>query len=149
MKAVTGHEIGHYVLDHVWRSILVLSITAILVLFLTARLYPVAARLLGSKAPISDIRGLPVLVFVAGTLATLASPILNTLTRVGEAEADAYSLQTARLPDALAGALLKTAEYRYPRPGPLEEAIFYTHPSVENRILRAMEWKAANTGSAE
>ena len=149
VKAVTGHEIGHYVLDHVWRSILVLSITAILVLFLTARLYPVAARLLGSKAPISDIRGLPVLVFVAGTLATLASPILNTLTRVGEAEADAYSLQTARLPDALAGALLKTAEYRYPRPGPLEEMIFYTHPSVENRILRAMEWKAANTGSAE
>lgn len=39
-------------------------------------------------------------------------------------------------------ALLKTAEYRYPRPHPLEEALFYTHTSVERRVLRAMEWKA-------
>ena len=148
VKAVTGHEIGHYVLGHVWRTVLVLSVTAILVLFLTARLYPVAARLLGSKAPIDDIRGLPVLVFVAGTLATLASPITNTLTRVGEAEADAYSLETVGLPDALSGALVKTAEYRYPRPGALEEMIFYTHPSVENRIMRAMEWKAQNAAAA-
>ncbi len=148
VKAVTGHEIGHYVLGHVWRSVLVLSGTAILVLFLTAKLYPAAARLFDSKAPIDDIRGLPVLAFVAGALATLASPITNTLTRVGEAEADAYSLETVGLPDALAGALIKTAEYRYPRPGALEEMIFYTHPSVENRILRAMEWKAANLQEA-
>ena len=88
------------------------------------------------------------LVFVAGTLATLASPITNTLTRVGEAEADAYSLETVGLPDALSGALVKTAEYRYPRPGALEEMIFYTHPSVENRIMRAMEWKAQNAAAA-
>lgn len=148
VKAVTGHEIGHYVLGHVWRTVVVLSVTAILVLFLTARFYPAAARLLGSKAPIQDIRGLPTLVLVAGTLATLASPITNTLTRVGEAEADAYSLQTVGLPDALSGALMKTAEYRYPRPGALEEVIFYTHPSVENRIMRAMEWKAQNAAAA-
>ncbi len=48
------------------------------------------------------------------------------------------------LPDALATALVKTAEYRYPRPGVLEEAVFYNHPSVERRVLTAMEWKAAH-----
>jgi STE24 endopeptidase len=64
------------------------------------------------------------------------------MTRIGESEADAYSLRTVNLPDALAGALVKTAEYRYPRPHPVQEALFYTHPSVESRVRRAMEWKA-------
>jgi STE24 endopeptidase len=75
-------------------------------------------------------------------LGLLALPISNTLTRVGESEADAYSLRTVDLPDALSGALVKTAEYRYPRPGRLEEILFYSHPSVETRVRRAMEWKA-------
>jgi STE24 endopeptidase len=46
------------------------------------------------------------------------------------------------LPDALAGALVKTAEYRYPRPSALQEIMFYSHPSVETRVRRAMDWKA-------
>ena len=64
-----------------------------------------------------------------------------------ETEADRYSLQTVNEPDALATALVKTAEYRYPRPSALEEALFYTHPSVEKRALMAMEWKAAHPDS--
>ncbi len=68
--------------------------------------------------------------------------MINAVVRLGETEADAYSMEHVGLPDAMATALLKTAEYRYPRPHPLEEALFYTHPSVERRVLRAMEWKA-------
>jgi len=37
---------------------------------------------------------------------------------------------------------VKTAEYRYPRPGAVEEFLFYDHPSVERRVRTAMEWKA-------
>ncbi|BDW80570.1 putative metalloprotease YhfN [Erythrobacter sp. Dej080120_24] len=144
VRAVTGHEIGHYVLGHVWRSIGVLSVLAVAVFFLTARTYPFFARLFGSSAAIDDVRGLPVFLFVVGLFFTLAQPITNTLTRVGEREADQYSLETVNLPDALSGALIKTAEYRYPQAGPVEEAIFYTHPTVENRVRAAMEWKAAN-----
>ena len=47
-------------------------------------------------------------------------------------------------PDALSTALVKTAEYRYPRPNSIEEIIFYDHPSVEARVRKAMEWKAAH-----
>jgi len=148
VRAVTGHEIGHYVLGHVWRQIIVLSLLAVGVFFLTARAYPAIARLFGSSVPIDDVRGLPVFLFVVGLFATLAQPIINTMIRVGEREADAYSLETVGLPDALAGALIKTAEYRYPQAGPIEEAIFYTHPTVENRIRTAMEWKAANASNA-
>jgi STE24 endopeptidase len=55
-----------------------------------------------------------------------------------------YSLQTENRPDALSTALVKTAEYRYPRPNAVEEFIFYDHPSVERRVRTAMEWKAAH-----
>lgn len=144
VRAVTGHEVGHYVLGHVWRSVGVLSALAIAVFFLSAKSYDWFARKFGSSAALCDVRGIPVLMFVVGLFFTLATPISNGLTRVGEREADAYSLATVGLPDALSGALIKTAEYRYPLAGPLEETLLYTHPTVENRIRAAMEWKAAN-----
>ena len=142
VRAVTAHEIGHYVLDHVWRSVLVLSLVAVLAFLLVDRLYPWAARLLGSRAALGDPAGLPVLVLLLSLAALLAQPVLNTMSRRAEIEADQYSLRTARLPDALASALVKTAEYRDPRPHPLQEWLFYTHPSVERRVRMAMDWKA-------
>lgn len=145
VRAVTGHEIGHYVLGHVWRSVLVLSVLAVIFFFLTDRLFARFARLFGSKVTeIGDPRGLPVFLFVLSFLGVFAVPVANSLTRISESEADAYSLQMVNLPDALSGALVKTAEYRYPRPHPVQEALFYSHPSVERRVARAMEWKAKN-----
>ncbi len=142
VKAVTGHEIGHYVLGHIWRIVVVFSLLAIALFFLADRLFPWFARKFGSSASIADPTGLPVLLFVVGLLGQIAQPLTNGMTRIGEREADNYSLQTVNLPDALAGALIKTAEYRYPRPSALQEFLFYTHPSVEWRARNAMEWKA-------
>jgi STE24 endopeptidase len=144
VRAVTGHEIGHYVLGHVWRSIIVLSLLAIVFFLLIDRLYPRVAAKFGCTAPLSDPAGLPVVLFMVQALALLAEPVSNTLSRVDEAEADRYSLRTVNLPDALASALVKTAEYRNPRPGAVEELIFYTHPSVESRVRTAMRWKAGH-----
>ena len=142
VKAVTGHEVGHYVLGHVWRSVAVFSLLAVLLFFLADRPYPRAVRWMDSNAAIDDAAGLPVLMAIITVLGVFALPVTNSLTRIGESEADAYSLRTVNLPDALAGALVKTAEYRYPRPHPVQEMLFYTHPSVETRVRRAMEWKA-------
>lgn len=144
VKAVTGHEIGHYVLGHVWRTVILFTALSLLFFFLVDRLFPAFARLFGSRATLSDPAGLPVLFFMASLFGLLATPIVNANTRVGEREADQYSLETVNLPDALASALVKTAEYRYPRPTRAQEMLFYTHPSVERRVLSAMEWKAAN-----
>ncbi len=142
VRAVTGHEIGHYVLGHIWRQVIVLSLLAVLFFFLADRLYPRFAKAFGSRAGIADPTGIPVLIFIISFLSLFAVPVSNSMTRIGESEADAYSLRTVNLPDALSGALIKTAEYRYPRPGAVEEMLFYTHPSVERRIRAAMEWKA-------
>jgi STE24 endopeptidase len=150
VRAVTGHEIGHYVLGHVWRTVALLAVLAIVGFFLADRLFPRFASLFGSNATIADPQGLPVLIFIVGLLFLFAQPALNAVIRQGEREADNYSLRTVNLPDALASALVKTAEYRYPRPSALQEALFYTHPSVEWRVRNAMEWKAkhkANSGT--
>lgn len=144
VRAVTGHEAGHYKLGHVWRYVVIFPMLAMAFFFLLDRLFAPTARMLGSDARLDEPRGLPVFAVVGSILGLLVTPLTNTLTRVGETEADIYSLQTVDEPDALATALVKTAEYRYPRPSPLEEALFYTHPSVEKRALRAMEWKAAH-----
>jgi STE24 endopeptidase len=144
VRAVTGHEAGHYKLGHVWRSAAALPLLAMLFFFLLDRLFAPAARMLGSDAKLDEARGLPVFAVVGAILGLLLTPLTNTLTRLGEAEADQYSLETVNEPDALATALVKTAEYRYPRPSLIEEFVFYSHPSVEKRVLRAMAWKAAH-----
>jgi STE24 endopeptidase len=122
----------------------VFSLLAILLFFLADRLFPRFARWFGSTATIGEPRGVPVLAFLVSLFGLLAMPVSNAMSRIGESEADAYSLRTVNEPDGLASALVKTAEYRYPRPHPVQEAIFYTHPSVERRVRRAMERKAAN-----
>lgn len=149
VKAVTGHEVGHYVLGHAWRTVALIAVLAIIGFFLADRLFPVFARAFGSKASIADPVGLPVLLFIVGLVSLFAQPVFNAVTRQGEREADNYSLRTANLPDALAGALVKTAEYRYPRPSALQEALFYTHPSVEWRVRNAMDWKAKQLAKAK
>ena len=144
VRAVTAHEIGHYVLKHTWWGILVFSLTAIVMFWLADRLFPRFARLFGSNARLSDPRGFPILVFMVSALSLLALPLINSFSRTLESQADAYSLRTENRPDALSSALVKTAEYRYPRPNKLEEIVFYDHPSVEARVRTAMEWKAAH-----
>jgi hypothetical protein len=47
----------------------------------------------------------------------------------------------AREPHGEAEVLLKLTEYRKAEPGPLEEIIFYTHPSTRTRIYDAMRWR--------
>ncbi|MGB7904968.1 MAG: M48 family metalloprotease [Steroidobacteraceae bacterium] len=144
VKAVTGHEIGHYVLGHSWRRVMLMSLLAVVFFYLADRSFPKFARAFGSGANISDPAGLPVLVFMVSLFLLFAQPALNGMIRMGENQADQYSLETVNLPDALATALVKTAEYRDPRPGRLQEVLFYTHPSVERRVRRAMDWKASH-----
>jgi STE24 endopeptidase len=144
VRAVTAHEIGHYVLGHVWRSVLLFSLIVMIAFFIADRSYSRVARALGSRAALSSPTSLPVIMVMLSVLLLLAQPVINASIRRGEIEADQYSLATAKLPDAMASALVKTAEYRYPRPHPLQELLFYTHPSVERRVRMAMDWKAAN-----
>jgi len=142
VKAVTGHEIGHYVSGHVWNMIGMATVLSMLFFYFTDTMFLNVGRRLGTTSEIGDHCGIPVLLLCVSFLSLLAQPITNFVVRRGETEADQYSYHTVNLPDAMATALVKTAEYRDPRPHPVQEFIFYSHPSVERRVKAAMEWKA-------
>jgi STE24 endopeptidase len=146
VRAVTGHEIGHYVLKHTWWGITFASILAVVLFWMADRTFPWFAQRFGTSAALPEPRGLPVLMFMVSFFGVLALPVINSFSRTLEAQADMYSLQTENLPDALSTSLVKTAEYRYPRPNRIEEIVFYDHPSVESRVRTAMQWKAAHPG---
>jgi STE24 endopeptidase len=147
VRAVVGHEMGHYVLGHGYRIAGFVALLFMLGFYVTHRLYPAVVRIFGGSTAIADIRepaGMPVLFLVVTLVTTLATPLLNTFTRVAEHAADDYSLAVVGEPDGLSSALIKTVEYRKASPGRVEEFLFHSHPSVENRIRNAMRWKAAH-----
>jgi STE24 endopeptidase len=147
VRAVTGHEIGHYVLKHSWFGLVFFSLLAIALFWVADRTFPWFARRFGSDAGIAEPRGVPIVFFIVALISLLILPLLNSFSRMLETQADRYSLETENRPDALSTALVKTAEYRYPRPGAVEEVMFYDHPSVERRVRAAMEWKATHPAS--
>ena len=146
VRGVVGHEMGHYVHQHALWLTAFEVVMAGLAFFLIDRLFPLARRLLGAGrvTGLSDPAGLPVLAAIGAVLGLLSTPVANFTSRWAEADADHFSMVHANAPDGLSKALIKTAVYRAPSPGALEEFLFYDHPAVGNRIRAAMEWKAAH-----
>ncbi len=150
VRGVVGHEMGHYERGHVLWGALFFACLALAGLWLAQLAFPAVDRLVRTGASgIADPAGLPTLSVIIATLGLLATPLTNTATRLQESDADAFSLRVAHEPTGLAKALVKTIEYRADSPGPVEEAIFYDHPSVRRRVQRAMDWKAAHLALAE
>jgi STE24 endopeptidase len=99
----------------------------------------------------TDVAVLPLAVIGLSVYFFLLTPVTNTITRTMEFEADMYGLNAARQPDGEANVDLMLGEYRKLDPGPVEEFVFFDHPSGRTRITAAMRWKAEHpeTASAE
>jgi Zn-dependent protease with chaperone function len=152
IREVMAHEMGHYVLNHGAKLLTYLGIFVLVGFALTRILFDCVVRRWGDKwgvHGIADPAGLPLLALIFCTLLFLATPLLNTVVRVTEREADAFGINTAREPDGMAEVALKLGAYRKLNPTPLEEFIFYDHPSGRARIRMAMDWKAANLSAGE
>ena len=152
IRAVMAHEMGHYVLNHGAKLLTYLGIFVLVGFALTRVLFDAAVRRWGEKwgvRGVADPAGLPLLALILSTLLFLATPLLNTVVRVTEREADAFGINTSREPDGMAEVALKLGAYRKLNPTSLEEFIFYDHPSGRARIRMAMDWKAANLPAGE
>jgi STE24 endopeptidase len=147
IQAVMGHEMGHYVLNHVYKSMeFFLIVIVVGFAFLRWSLQWSLARW-GARwqvQGVGDTAVLPLVVLLTSIFFFVLTPILNTGTRTAEKEADMYGLNASRQPDGFAQAAIHLAEYRKMSPGPVEEWIFYDHPSGRDRIHSAMTWKAEN-----
>jgi len=147
IESVMGHEMGHYVLHHLYKGLLEVAVVIAVGFALIAWAFERFRLRFADRWKIrgvGDVAGLPLALLLFTVYAFLTTPVINTITRTMEAEADMYGLNAAREPDGEAQVDLKLSEYRKLDPSPLEEFIFYDHPSGRTRIYMAMRWKAEN-----
>ena len=145
IEAVLGHEMGHYVLNHVFIGITWFGLVILVAFLFLDWGYRGLVNVFGGNwdvRSIEDPAGLPVFVALLSIFFVLATPVTNTISRTLEAQADIFGLNAARQPDGFATATLKLGEYRKLDPTPLEEFVFYDHPSGRTRIFGAMRWNA-------
>jgi STE24 endopeptidase len=147
IQSVMGHEMGHYVLNHVYKDFIFMFLVIVIgFAFLRWTLNWSLSRW-GERWQIrgvGDTAVLPLVFLIGSVFLFVLTPILNTHVRTAEAEADMYGLNASRQPDGFAQAAIHLGEYRKMNPGPIEEWIFFDHPSGRNRIYAAMRWKAEN-----
>jgi Zn-dependent protease with chaperone function len=152
VTAVVGHEMGHYVLNHVYKGMVFIGVI-IVAAFATLRwAFDALQARYGARwgiRGVGDVAGLPLLLVLFSAFLFVLTPVTNTITRTMEAEADNYGVNVAREPDGFAQAALHLSEYRKMKPGPVEEFVFYDHPSGWNRIHRVMVWKAEHLNDAD
>ena len=147
IQAVMGHEMGHYVMNHIPKLLFFLGVVIVISF---AYLYwglGWALERWGARwaiREVSDPAVLPLAALMTGILFFALTPVMNTVTRVQEKEADMFGLNAARQPDGFAQAAIHLSEYRKMRPGTLEEFVFFDHPSGYDRIHSAMVWKGQN-----
>jgi STE24 endopeptidase len=147
IQAVMGHEMGHYVLHHIYKDILFIGVVIVIAFALLQCSLRWSLQLWGVKwniRGIGDTAVLPLVFLLVSIFGFFLTPIMNTETRTNEGEADMYGLNASRQPDGFAQAAIHLGEYRKMNPGPIEEWIFFDHPSGRNRIYAAMRWKAEN-----
>jgi len=147
IKAVLGHEMGHYVLNHVWKEPILLALMvgfafALLSVGLDRALVRFGPRL--KIAERADPAGLPLVFALFSVIFFLLTPLQNLIIRSYEAEADAFGLNASREPYGWAMAAMRLSTYRKISPGKFEEFVFYDHPSGYQRVHAAMIWLKEN-----
>lgn len=147
VRAVVAHELGHQ------RHLHLVLLAAFMTLLVAAGLliaemsFEWVARATGNSSGISTPGGLSTLFVIFSCYSLLTTPLVNTVERTIEADADGYGLELAREPDGMARALLASSDYRASSPSVVEEAVFYDHPSVRSRIYKAMQWKTGHAAA--
>ena len=147
IEAVMGHEMGHYVLNHIYTGLMEIGILTVIGFAIVGSLFErlrTRREATWKVRSVIDIAGVPIFALLFTAYFFVITPLTNTLVRAQEYEADLFGLNTARQPDGFAQISLKLSESRKLDPGLWEERIFYDHPSGRTRIYTAMRWKAEN-----
>jgi STE24 endopeptidase len=143
VRAVMGHEIGHYSLHHIMSNLLMLLVVIAITFALANVIFKRLSR--GERWGVRDVAdpaGMPLLFAIISFLGIVSMPINNNIVRFHESQADIFGLNAAREPDGFAEAALLLSEYRKMEPSAFEEWFFYDHPSGYARVHMAMQWKA-------
>jgi STE24 endopeptidase len=151
IETTMGHEMGHYVLNHEYKGLVMFGVVVVIGFAFLSWCINFGLARWGEQWGIremTDVAVLPLAIIGLSVYFFLLTPVTNTITRTMEFEADMYGLNSARQPDGEANVDLMLGEYRKLDPGPVEEFIFFDHPSGRTRITAAVRWKAEHPESA-
>lgn len=146
---VFGHEMGHYVMHHIWIGISLACLGTLLLLYIAHTVL----RRLGYR--MDDYASLPALLLVFAVCNFLGEPVMNSISRIQEHDADIYGLEVMHgvVPDpqqaaAQAFQIMGEISLADPSPSPFIEFWLYSHPSVSERVRFAAEYDPWAEGRA-
>lgn len=156
--SVFGHELGHYVLGHAWKGIVLSAIGLGISLPILAWLFAAVLRKWESlwyvRAP-QDWTSLAVLLLLILVFQFAATPVDNAVSRYIEHQADVFGLEVIHgivtdSPQVAAEAfqILGEANLEEPDPSPAVVFWFYTHPPIADRIGFALSYDPWSTGGS-
>ena len=157
---VCGHEMGHYVLHHIPKGITLGAVFFLVLFYLGYRSMSGALRRWGNGWGISgvdDWASLPVLLLLLSIFSFVANPITSAASRYFEHQADQYGLEVTHglIPDsgevaAQCFQILGEVDLSDPKPNPVDVWLFYSHPTIPDRIRFALSYDPwANGGHGE
>jgi STE24 endopeptidase len=142
---VMGHEMGHYVLGHVWQGV---ALSSVLLLLLLYAAYKTMGAIVARWAhrfgfsDIADVASLPLLLVVTSVFSLAIAPAQLALTRHLEHEADRFALEITQTNHSAGTAFVKLQEDALgnPWPGPLFKLWRASHPPLGERIEFSNEY---------
>ncbi len=152
---VFGHEMGHYVLNHVYKGLAFFAVMS-LVGFWVGRLLVLALLARWGEQwhvrGLNDLAALPVLMLALALLMLVGEPIGNTFSRHVEHQADVYGLEVTHglFPnnnEVAASSFQKLGEksYDFPTPNPLLVFWSYDHPPIADRVRFSLQYHPWDT----
>jgi STE24 endopeptidase len=144
IEVILAHEIAHHVYHDIWSSLALECATLAVSLFAA----DVTIRAIGGRFGIdgpSDLAALPLIAICSGLVSLLLRPIGNAWSRHNERRADRFALTLTRRPDAFISAMRRLGAQNLAEERPSSAAIwfFHTHPTIDERIAAAKQFRAA------
>ena len=153
---VVGHEMGHYVLNHVWKGLIFGDLFVLVLLYLGFRSISWLLRRLSGPwgiRGVDDWASLPALLLLISIYSFIASPVQSAVSRHFEHQADQYGLEVTHglTPDssqiaAQAFQVLGEVDLSDPAPSPVTVFMFYSHPTIPERIRFSLTYDPWDKG---
>lgn len=150
---VMGHEMGHYVLGHMYNMILLGVVMILIGMYAVHRTAGWVLRKWGDRFgfhQLSDIAAIPLILLLFSLANFVLSPVANSISRYQETSCDKFGLELTRDNHAAATAFIKMQQTNLanPRPGWLYKTWRASHPPIGERVDLMNEYKPWETGEA-
>lgn len=138
IEVIMAHELCHHVKAHIWLG---MALQSGLTFFSFYAINTVLLWFGSGFRSISDVADFPMLAITAGAVSLCVLPAVNAFSRYLERAADIFAIDVTNDSLAFVSSMEKLAELNLANktPNPIVEFLFYSHPSIENRIKLAAD----------